>query len=409
MNIRSLMMLVVVAVLVSGCSSEDVIEPDSPVVPEEKLLDPIPVELTESELSLSESASYFGIDFINAAEKYYGTDKNFVVSPMSASVLLSMLANATDEEATKQIADALGSDDIDALNRFNSKMLKELATTDPNISLEFANSLWYNNQLTLNSSVSNILGNFYESEHFAADFTDQDQLLGRINEWTADKTHGLINPLLKKLKNLSVAVLLNTLYFDGEWFLPFDKKNTQKAEFHGADHTSTVDMMRCQEVSAGYTDGGFWIARKEYGARVFDMVFILPPEDNPDLKLTSEEWKTLRQGKQSLFLSIPKFEVKMEDELKINDLLPELGLNFLGDLRDLTLFDEECKDVLFEILQKATIKVNEDRTVAAAATSADLTLTASYWRSYTLDRPFYFLVCHKASGTILFGGHIAQL
>jgi serpin B len=60
-----------------------------------------------------------------------------------------------------------------------------------------------------------------------------------------------------------------------------------------------------------------------------------------------------------------------------------------------------------EVLQKTFVKVDEEGTEAAAATSVGIELTSGP-PSFFFNRPFLFVIRERLSGTILFAGVIGD-
>ncbi len=109
---------------------------------------------TDEELAAAHNFASFGIDFVNTSIKEYdkqGNGDNAIVSPLSASVLLSMLANVCGDEARDQITETLGLEDIDVVNTLNAKIMYQLPQSDTKVNLSFGNGLWYDEGYTLNS------------------------------------------------------------------------------------------------------------------------------------------------------------------------------------------------------------------------------------------------------------------
>lgn len=87
------------------------------------------VELTPAESVICDGMGDFNIELFKtlvSRENKANSEDNLIVSPLSASVFLSMHANFSSERIQKQIFNVLGTSDLEALNNFNAKILANL-------------------------------------------------------------------------------------------------------------------------------------------------------------------------------------------------------------------------------------------------------------------------------------------
>ncbi len=75
--------------------------------------------------------------------------------------------------------------------------------------------------------------NFYASNIKNVDFTKPDEAIDTINQFVKEKTNGIIPTLFEEgtLDALSKLVLVNAIYFKGEWKFPFDAEKTKPMNF----------------------------------------------------------------------------------------------------------------------------------------------------------------------------------
>lgn len=146
------------ALLFAACSSDEPAVAPDPEVPS------VDLTLSARESRAAQQIQAFNVDFFKACSQEFDADRNMVCSPFSASALLSMLANCVDQNVREQIIDALGCEDIDALNSLTAKQLSALPTIDPSSTMTYANGLWYKNQYTLRDEVAKLLNENYMAE-----------------------------------------------------------------------------------------------------------------------------------------------------------------------------------------------------------------------------------------------------
>ena len=94
----------------------------------------LPPEFSRAELNAVENIAGFDTKFFSAANAMAG-DGNFVCSPFSAVMLLSMLSNVTDPATSAEIAATLGTSDTEALNSFSAKYIEWLPAADPAVKI----------------------------------------------------------------------------------------------------------------------------------------------------------------------------------------------------------------------------------------------------------------------------------
>ena len=103
-------------------------------------------------------------------------------------------------------------------------------------------------------------------------------------------------------------------------------------------------------------------------------------------------------------LGIPKFED--ETELALVPILQPLGMeDVFSENADLSGIDGRTDLVVSDAIHKATVKVDEEGTVATAATGIIVVdIGASEPLNLVFDRPFFYFIEDIQTGTILFIG-----
>ena len=82
------------------------------------------------------------------------------------------------------------------------------------------------------------------------DFSQAEQSASAINQWVEEQTNNKIQKLIdaKMLGPLTKLVLVNAIYFKGNWDVKFDKSKTSKGDFHvSPTKTIKTDMMFAKE------------------------------------------------------------------------------------------------------------------------------------------------------------------
>lgn len=83
---------------------QEPIEEENYVIPEFSDASTLTLDMSADELKVTAAMRDFGVDFFTQASKLADADANLVVSPLSATIFMSMLSNITTDEQTTKIA-----------------------------------------------------------------------------------------------------------------------------------------------------------------------------------------------------------------------------------------------------------------------------------------------------------------
>ena len=240
-----------------------------------------------------------------------------------------------------------------------------------------------------------------------------------MDEITEGRITDLVTP--EELRGL-VALLVNTVYFKGEWTDPFDPIETATVEFRRADGSTVIVPMMRQMLDArvgGGEDYGedFVAVDLPYGGQAFSMLVVVPTGDATlaDLveEMDGEHWQKVvdaLRGEARTEVRLPRFELTYERVL--NDVLKAMGMEVAFDRRraDFSwLLGNAGLDIVPHIgwmKQKSFVKVDEEGTETAAATGTAFAVTGT--PILQADRPFLFAIRERLSGTILFVGTVSD-
>src|SRR5690625_4548739 len=126
--------------------------------------------------------------------------------------------------------------------------------------LNVANSIAVRQNARVLPTFINNLTYYFNTPVMIEDFSSH-KAVDHINQWVSEQTHDKIPQLFSSLKPDTVMVLLNAIYFKGQWQVKFHKSRTAKARFQlGPDHFTDVDTM--------YVEGHFKYAEFDDGQLV---------------------------------------------------------------------------------------------------------------------------------------------
>lgn len=351
---------------------------------------------------------------VNNAEK---EQSNWAISPLSTSLALSILANGAVGNTLEEIKNVLGfsSFELDEMNRYNQKLVKELLDLDNTTRLNIANSVWLDYNFPVKETFVDVNQNMYNARVENLDLTKQESIR-TINNWVSEQTNKAIKEVITETDLYNNMYLMNALYFKGIWYNPFKKSDTKQELFTNADGSSVnVPMMNQTKSYFWINSDDFSIVQFPYGNAAFSMVIFLPLEgktlDQSLEKLTYEYWKEWHEQLQhvSVWVKLPRFEI--DSKRRLAEDLKALGLKdaFVeeaADFSSLTSVDEFCID---RVDQFINIKVNEEGTEAGAVNKVHKWPTSNYSRRFHVDRPFAFMIMEKSTGTILFMGKVTKM
>ena len=278
--------------------------------------------------------------------------------------------------------------------------------------VQIANSVWANNDITLNPAYIDFVQNHHNATASTLDFRDANSA-PTINNWVADNTNDKITEIVTPdILNNSEVILINALYFNDVWQTPFTNVTTDT--FTNADgSTCEVEMMCETSDDLVYYENNDCVAfSKPYENTQFSFIGILPNDDNFTVSdLDIADLLNTRRTSYTVKIGLPKFTV--EDDNSLFDVLKQtyLPCTLAEDNTDLAFTDSPI--VISDILQRTYIDVNEEGTEAAAATAIIATKGAApsnrTVREVYLNRPFVFIIWDNVNNECLFIGRINTL
>ena len=344
---------------------------------------------------------------------------NHLISPLSAMICLSMLANGAEGETLAQMEAVLGMP-IEELNKNLYAYTCDLYVGE-DCKVSLADSIWYRDgdSFTVREEFLQTCADWYEAQQYAAPFDESTR--GDINAWAKKYTDGMIDTILEDpIPADTVMYLINALVFDAKWEEEYEKKDIDADIFTDCKGVEHAVEMLCSEESRYLTvEGGFGVARP-YKGNGYYFVGLLP-EEGVDIydfaaSVTGEAWVAMweEQTRTTVYTRIPEFTYASDMEL--TPVLQEMGMTDLFDegLADLTGIGEGASGNLYcsGVYQKTFIEVNRHGTKAAAITWAEnkCESAAPMEPKYVyLDRPFVYAIVDGKTGLPLFVGVVTVM
>ena len=360
----------------------------------------------------------FSLDLYQQLRKLEG---NLFFSPYSISTALGLTYAGARSDTQAQMAQALHfPSDQAQLHPAFALLAAKLAKVGRkgHVQLSLANALWPRQGAKFLKSFLTIAKKYYGVQITPVDFSEEEKARLMINGWveerTGNKIKGLISPGV--LDRATRLVLVNAIYFKGNWASQFDPDLTSQSPFNSAPGNQVQVQMMNRKHTFRYTESdALQVLELPYGGGALSMLVLLPREMDGLAKLEDllnlknlQKWTAgLQEVEVQVFL--PRFELNFP--FRLDDALKSLGmLDAFSGQADFSGMDGSRELYIGAVLHKAFVAVNEQGTEAAAASAVIMQLKALAFPSivFRADHPFVFLIRENTTGSILFIGRLAN-
>jgi serine protease inhibitor len=362
----------------------------------------------------------FGFRLLNAVQKTVPSG-NVVLSPVSAALNLSMVLNGADGQTRQEMLAALSlsGSELGAINTANAQLINVIRTPAKSITLSVADSLWVDSRrATLRPDFVKQTQAWYDAEMTDLDFSNP-SAAARINGWASKETHARISKVIDRIDAADLALLLNAVYFKGQWAHKFDQAQTQQRDFTLAGGSVKQVPRMAQSGRFDYFDTPDMQAiRLPFGEGDLAMEVFLPAKSSSlgalEAELTPAHWAAwqAQYASRSGKIELPRFELK--SNYRLNEPLQALGMTrafhpdaqLTGMLTSAPGQPRAERFFISSVLQSTYWKVDEEGAEAAAVTTTGVRATAVVRPvepfQMIIDRPFFCAIEDRRSGALLF-------
>uniref|UniRef100_UPI00398F4B2D neuroserpin n=1 Tax=Pristiophorus japonicus TaxID=55135 RepID=UPI00398F4B2D len=352
-------------------------------------------------------------------------DENIFYSPFSIANALGMVELGAGGTTLEQIQHVMGYNHMHKGEEFD--LLRDLSRSmkadSQQYVMKLANSLFVQEGFQLNDKFLQMLKKYFSASVGSIDFSQSSSVADHINEWVQNQTNNKIQDLSspKDFNALTRLVLVNAIYFKGNWKSQFRAENTRTFPFTKDDESEIqIPMMYQQgdfyygEFSDGSNEAGgvYQVLEMPYDGDKMSMMVVLPRQEvqlatlEPLIKTQLiNEWASSVK-KQKVEVYLPRFKVMQNIDLK--EALAGLGISEMfgvdADLSGMT----GMKDLhISKAIHMSFIEVNEEGSEAAAASEMIAVSRMMVLNPQVIaDHPFFFLIRNRKTGTILFMGRV---
>lgn len=247
-----------------------------------------------------ESRIYDGLraNTYNILSKDQGT--NIFFSPVGINALLSMAAQGAGGKTRADFIQVLAVPDLQVAADGYQDVTQGLNSA-PNLTLHIANKIYVMQGYALKPDFNAVVSQKFLSEVENLDFAQAEQAADTMNHWVEKKTNNNIRDLItpESVNGDTRLVLVNAIYFKGEWQEKFDTAQTRREKFYVDDqNTIDVEMMHITKYFLYNEDSNLKAKLLEmpYTNPDFSMLFILPNDVNgiADLEKNLLRWIFLK-------------------------------------------------------------------------------------------------------------------
>lgn len=370
------------------------------------------VRMTEDQLSAVSSNNDFSLRMFK--EVAASGEGSVLVSPLSATYALGMLANGAQGDTRREIVGGLGfgTEDVKDVNAICQQLMTDAPWLDKSATIDIANAVVVNQKHQLRTDFKKTVRQHYDALVENKDFGSP-ATLSFINNWAKEKTKGMIPKVLNAVDPMAVTYLMNAVYFKGIWASKFDKARTQKESFVTENGVRRqLPMMRQESQYRANVNDTYKTVILPYGNGSFNMVVLLPQEDKTvNDVLAGLSAKTWRENMESCLemdvdLKLPRFTTTCQSVL--NKPLSNMGMRRMFNSQQAD-FGALCdgQTAVSEVLQSAKIELDEEGTRAAAVTAVVVMMTSAGLpdlMEFHADHPFVYAITESSTGAIFFMG-----
>jgi len=375
----------------------------------------------ESITPLSKANTDFSMALLKKLSEKNNT-ANIFFSPFSISSALAMVLLGARGNTATQMSECLKTHNIqDDIHASFAKLLSELNKADAPYALSVANRLYGEQSYQFVEEFLTLTRKHYSAELESVDFINKSEAARlNINNWVEKNTQGKIKDLLTQdaVDSMTRLVLVNAIYFKGNWNKQFQESATRDAKFNLNKNQSKPVKMMYQKTKFPLTyipEANCQILEMPYKGKELSMLIFLPNEmedsstglEKMEKELTYDnfvEWtRPDMMDEIEVQVGLPRF--KMEEKYDMKEVLMSMGMVDAFTMSDFSGMSPANNLVLSKVIHKAFVEVNEEGTEAAAASGAVMMLRCALRpASFIADHPFLFFIRHNPSMSILFAG-----
>ena len=349
---------------------------------------------------------------------YATSEGNYLISPYSIYVALSMLRDGGNNNTSKEVSELIGTDKAQLLN---------------NESVHIANAIFLKDEYK--DAVENSYVDGLKNNYKAQLLIDKFDTPAVINNWVDKETSGMIKKVMDDIDKDFVLGLANAIAIDVKWEQQFMCGVTRSQEFTKKDGSKkNVEMMHnTYEYGANYIESdkakGIIIPYKE--ETNLEYIAIKPNDNLNDYinNFSMDELSKLEENKKSagnslhINLALPRYTYDFElksfmknlQSMGINDAFSKYDADFTNIITRANMDKYNMANLYVnQAIHKSHIELNEAGTKAAAVTFFGFAKATAVQEPHydtiniEFDKSFMYIIRDKNTKEILFIGVVDE-
>ena len=337
--------------------------------------------------------------------------KNLFLSPLSTYYALLVVYEGSKNTTKQEFEKVLYLKNSDSLK--NAYLHNLASKSDSCSGFKVSNAIWLDKSLQVEGVYRMSVSDKYFTDFKRTEFAKTESAVSDINGWVSEKTNRRINEIVSaaNLNSNTKLLISNAVYFKGEWLNKFEKQKTISATFFtSVENQYKVDFMNMTERLQYFENEEYQFISKPYRDSDLSFCIILPKKlfgiEEIEKKMNNDFFKKILDSiyYTKTSLSIPK--LKLESSYELSDALKKAGLKsaFTSEA-DFSGITKETPLMLDQVLHKAWIDLDEEKTETAAAVVVVISITGlPSYKVFKADHPFVFFVIDNRSRAIIFMG-----
>lgn len=259
------------------------------------------------------------------------TKENILVSPFSVETLLALTQAGAVGKTGAEIRTVLR---LPETVEETDSLLRTILPTFHNdkYKIHTANKIYVENKFEIRDQFKSIATDDYEAAFENIEFSDSASAIEEINTWVKEETEGKIQNLMQPgdVDDTTRLVLVNALYFQANFSLPFIITNTKEASFYTSqDKSIKTNLMFKEAELLNYAEND------ELDAQIVELPFVgtgaslilVVPKQAEGIALLEKQSASIisapKFAKRFVQVSLPRF--KIESTIDFGSLLQKVN------------------------------------------------------------------------------------
>ncbi|XP_074860504.1 serpin I2 [Carettochelys insculpta] len=381
------------------------------------------MSLTCSPISnlMADSTTQLAVDLYQVL--HCSLQENIIQSPLGIALLLGTMQLGAKGKALNEIRGALklqGNEDSEEFS-FHLQSLFSVTSEKKEFTFNLANALYLQEGFIVKEQYLHSNKELFQTAIKLVNFQDTKACAEAISTWVENKTDGKIKNIVssEEFGPLTRLILVNAIYFKGDWKQKFKPEATHEMAFTKRDGSVTkIPMMHLQlRTKLGHFSDkniSYQVLELPYKGKEFSLVLTLPSEavniEEVEKLITAQlikDWFAEIQ-EEDVEISLPRF--KIEETVNLQEALRSVNITEIFNAGcDLSGITESSDIHISKAIQKVCIEVNEEGSEAAASSSTQMAAIMNLSHNqFVANRPFLFILKYNPTGSIVFMGRLAN-